>query len=39
LKGAIKIVDYHTRRNYVAYISHRKKAVDRAKALKIKLSL
>jgi hypothetical protein len=39
LKGALKIVKYHTRRNHEAYISHRKKAVAKAKALKIKLSL
>jgi hypothetical protein len=39
LKGAIKIIQYHTRHNYVAYTSHRKKAVAKAKLLKIKLSL
>jgi len=39
LKGTIKIIKYHTRRNYVAYISHRKKTVAKAKALKRKLSL
>jgi len=39
LKGAIEIVKYHTLRNHIAYISHRKKAVARAKALKINVSL
>jgi hypothetical protein len=39
LNGAIEIVKYHTQRNYVAYISHRKKAVAKAKVLNMKLSL
>jgi len=39
LKGAIKIIKYHTRHNHVAYISHRKKAVAKAKALKLDVSL
>jgi hypothetical protein len=39
LEGAIKMVKYHTLRNYVAYISHRKKAVAKAKVLNMKLSL
>jgi len=39
LKGAIKIIKYHTHRNHNAYIAHRKKAVAKAKSLNIKLSL
>jgi len=39
LKGAIEIIKYHTRHNHIAYISHRKKAVAKAKALKINVSL
>ena len=39
LKGAIEIVKYHTYRNHVAYISHRKKQVAKAKLLKIKMTL
>ena len=39
LEGAIQMVRYHTLRNYVAYVSHRKKAIAKAKSLKIKMSL
>jgi len=39
LEGAIEMIKYHTHRNHVAYISHRKKAVAKTKALNIKLSL
>jgi hypothetical protein len=39
LEGAIQIVKYHTFRNYVAYISHRKKAVAKAKLLNVKMTL
>jgi len=39
VKGAIEIVKYHTLRNHVAYISHRKKAIDKATSLKIKMTL
>ena len=36
VKGAIEIVKYHMLRNYVAYVSHRKKAIAKAQSLKIK---
>jgi hypothetical protein len=39
LKGAIERVRYHTLRNYVAYTSHRKKAVAKAKLLNMKMTL
>jgi hypothetical protein len=32
-------VKYHTQRNYVAYISHRKKTLGLAMSLKINVSL
>ena len=38
-EGAIEMIKYYTHRNHVAYISHRKKAVAKAKALNMKLSL
>ena len=36
VEGAIEIVKYHMLRNYVAYVSHRKKAIAKAQSLKIK---
>ena len=39
LEGTIEMVKYNTRRNHVAYVSHRKKAVAKAKALKLDVSL
>ena len=39
VSGAIRIVRYHTRRNHVAYVSHRKKAIAKAKLLKRKMTL
>jgi len=39
VKGAIEIVHYHTLRNHAAYLSHRKKAIAKAKSLKIKMPL
>jgi len=39
LEGTIEMVKYYTQRNHVAYISHRKKGVAKAKALNMKLSL
>ena len=38
-EGAIEIVRYHTLRNYVAYISHKKKTVAKAKSLNMKMTL
>ena len=38
-RGAIRIVRYHTRRNHVAYVLHRKKAIAKAKLLKRKMTL
>jgi hypothetical protein len=35
LQGAIEIVRYHTRRNDIAYKSHRKKRLAMARAIKI----
>ncbi len=35
IQGVIEIVIYHTRRNDIAYKSHRKKRLAMAKALKI----
>lgn len=39
LQGAIDIVTYHIRRNDIAYKSHRKKAVEVAHKLGLKVSL
>ncbi len=39
IQGAIEIVRYHIKRNDVAYKSHRKKAVAKAKMLGINVSL
>jgi hypothetical protein len=39
LKYAIEIIRYHTRRNDVAYKSHRKKRLAQAKTLKLKVPL
>jgi hypothetical protein len=36
---ALEIVKYHTERNYIAQISHRKKAKAKALLLKINVSL
>lgn len=36
---ALEIVKYHTQRNYIAYVSHRKKALRLAKFLNIQVSL
>jgi hypothetical protein len=36
---ALKIVKYHTERNYIAQTSHRKKAIAEALLLKIDVSL
>jgi len=38
-KGALQIVEYHTRRNHVAYVSHRKKTLANAKLFKKKMTL
>jgi hypothetical protein len=39
LEGAIEMVKYYTLRNYVAYVSHRKKAVAKAKLFNTKMTL
>jgi hypothetical protein len=39
LEGAIEMVKYYTLRNYVAYVSHRKKAVAKAKLFNMKMTL
>jgi hypothetical protein len=38
-QGALEIIAYHTRRNDVAYKSHRKAVLEVAAALGIKMSL
>jgi len=39
LEGTIEMLKYYTRRNHIAYISHRKKGVAKAKTLNMNLSL
>jgi hypothetical protein len=39
IQGAIEIIVYHIKRNHIAYRSHRKKAIDEARALGINVSL
>ncbi len=39
LQGALEIVDYHTTRNYTAYKSHRKAALEVAVSFGDKMSL
>ena len=39
VEGTIQIVKYHTLRNYIAYTSHRKKAVAKVKSLFMKMTL
>jgi hypothetical protein len=39
VEGAMEIVQYHLRRNLIAYTSHRKKKVKLAKIYDIDLSL
>ena len=38
-KGALAIVRYHTWRNHLAYVSHRKKTIAKANILKGKMTL
>jgi hypothetical protein len=38
-KGAIEVIEYHLRRNLIAYKSHRKKALNVAKKAKAKVAL
>jgi hypothetical protein len=38
-QGALEIVSYHIRRNFIAYRSHRKKSVLHAIRVKAKVSL
>lgn len=36
---ALEIVRYHTRRNHIAYLSHRKKKLAQLKFIKLNVSL
>ena len=39
IRGAVEIIVYHIKRNHIAYNSHRKRAMDEARALGINVSL
>lgn len=39
IRGAIEIIVYHIKRNDIAYRSHRKRAIDEARAFGVNVSL